>query len=515
MGDFLCNFKLVSFIYTAVELNDKNIPHFHTIIGFKSIIGFNDILKTNLIKILNNTKDFVIIDYYTYLFDFKLDSLNKFIDIKKFFNYILKDVEKYKTQHYAYINDDQLENTFKIMLTSLRNNNIFINCSIGDQWKILPSTKKQADYYNEFTLINLINFYIIFKNLKWDKNQVYCKVEDLEISYKELNSLDNFLNDINNIYMELMVNFPAHLENLDLYSIKLKYFAKALALINDPRQILVNQTKINFDYIEFSDGIYNIKKDLFLKKDFNKDWKNPVHINKKYLPNTKINDIVKSNIITIKYYNLTFKHTTATLPNVWLKELNLVVSNESELDSLITYFGSLFNNSTELLGKQRVLYVYGEPNTKKTILTAKVLTNFFGLKNIGYISKNKTFSLENILGKEIAIFDEFEHYNLPIDITLKLLEGTEVLIDKKFKQSELLKTIRILIISNNKMSSKLPDIIKKAIDSRINYVEFKTKIHSETDDLIMKLEKEEPFIVTYCNKYFIKKLKKKQKIIIE
>jgi len=71
--------------------------------------------------------------------------------------------------------------------------------------------------------------------------------------------------------MELMVNFPAHLENLDLYSIKLKYFAKALALINDPRQILVNQTKINFDYIEFSDGIYNIKKDLFLKKDFNKD----------------------------------------------------------------------------------------------------------------------------------------------------------------------------------------------------------------------------------------------------
>jgi hypothetical protein len=68
-----------------------------------------------------------------------------------------------------------------------------------------------------------------------------------------------------------MVFFPIHLENLDLYSIKLKHFSKALALINDPRQILVNQTKINFDYIEFTDGVYNIKQDLFLRKDYNKD----------------------------------------------------------------------------------------------------------------------------------------------------------------------------------------------------------------------------------------------------
>jgi hypothetical protein len=123
----------VSFIYTAVELNNKDIPHFHTIIGFKSIIGFNAILKTNLIKALNNTKDFVIIDDFTYLFDFKLDDLNKFIDVKKFFNYILKDIEKYKTQHYTYISDDQLEKTFKTMLKSFRDNGIIVDCSIGDQ----------------------------------------------------------------------------------------------------------------------------------------------------------------------------------------------------------------------------------------------------------------------------------------------------------------------------------------------------------------------------------------------
>jgi phage/plasmid-associated DNA primase len=166
-----------------------------------------------------------------------------------------------------------------------------------------------------------------------------------------------------------------------------------------------------------------------------------------------------------------------------------------------------------IIGKQRVLYIYGEPNTKKTTLTAQVLINYYGIENIGFISKNKNFTLENLINKEIAIFDEYEHYNLPIDSALKLLEGSDIIIDQKFKKPIILNQLNLIIISNNPIieNKNITPIIKEALNKRIKYIKF-TKIESNTKNIIeinKQLIQEEPFIILYCNK-ILHKIKKPQ-----
>jgi len=85
------------------------------------------------------------------------------------------------------------------------------------------------------------------------------------------------------------------LENLDFYSIKLKFFQKAKKLLENPSNILLNEKKVSFDILEFKDGIYSIKKDKFIK-------------------NAKEYSKIEDNLVTLKYYNISYKHCVKKKP---------------------------------------------------------------------------------------------------------------------------------------------------------------------------------------------------------
>jgi len=153
------HFKLTAFYYISIELNEKSVPHLHIILGLKSIIGYNDIIHKNIKKF------FLDINYL----DVKIQFLENFLDVKNCFNYALKDIhdcEIIKSIHHMFcIYYRVFKHVYNLMSEEimLQNIPIDIGLSIIDYDKI-PSIKQQTNNYSEFTIINLINFFIIVKN---------------------------------------------------------------------------------------------------------------------------------------------------------------------------------------------------------------------------------------------------------------------------------------------------------------------------------------------------------------
>lgn len=482
----------ICYVYYCHELNENRIPHTHIILSINSVLGFNNLIKDNIFYYLIN-------EGYG---DIKVDQLSTFLDIKNTFNYIWKDLIKTEITHsFVLYNNLYLEE-----FTKLEDAITYQNWKIKTCYYIYdiikyPSINKQSDFFNEYTIINLINFYLFYKKLYWCNNFIYEKKENTLISYKKKNTIKELIEDIDNIYNELLpVNF-IQLKNLDIYTLKIKYLKNLDYYINNPLNTFINKIKISFELLEFKDGIYMISHNLFISKNKLKNL---------------LQQIENQQTGTLKYYDSSYKYIKNKKPTFWLNQIKKTLKENESLEEFLSYFIAIFYKNINFLGKKRVLYIYGEPNTKKTTLTAQVLINFYGLENIGLISKNKNFLFESLIDKEIAIFDECEHYNIPIDVLLKILEGSDVIIDQKFKKPTILKALNIIMLSNNKITEnkETNEFIKKAIDSRIKYVKFndiETNLKN-LQEINKELLKEEPFIILYCNNILHKTFKTNKKI---
>ena len=472
---------LINYLIITREYGKNNKPHYHIILSFKNIIGYNKEfiynLKNNLIECLDEQ-------------DITIDLLTKFIEYKNRFNYMSK--EKPKLNLYLFYSKE-----FESIHLSLLDINITSKI-IENEWSNFGSYSNINNIYDEFTLINLINFYFYFKKCYISNDIIYKKIYNANISYRKYDSLKNLPNLIVDIYQELLTIFHIQLKNLDIYMLKIKYFFRMEQLIEKTSQIIINKIELKFDIIEFKDGIY------FLSKN-------------KFIPNKIVIRYNFNNIGTIKFYNKTYKNLKS--PNEWKSLIENTLNNNEESKELFEYFSTLFNKNDDLLGKKRIIYVKGGPSTGKTMLLTKIIYNFFGEDNVGTISGNSNFSLENLLYKELAVIDEAEHLKLNKGFLLKITElYNPQTIDRKYKKSIILKNLRLIFLSNNELNIK-DKLIKEAFEKRIRMFEFTKQLPIEVETykkIIDMIVKEEINIIIYCNQLFfenyIYKVDKKPKI---
>lgn len=524
---------LISFSYIGVELNTNNVIHFHVVLGLRDMKGFDDLIQKNLfIYLSSNLKDPTFDDFT----DVKVDKLKTEKDRRNFFQYCMKNIGLYiqNLNNPIEMNDETLYNSlsdrekiyssykklvhkfciyYEPIYSSATDITEYCSLHISDvdlndlrnceriKLDFIYDIKKKYEYihgcpekeksYNEYTLINLINFYLVWKNYYICNGVVYEKIPFTRFSIQKVDTLFNLINNFEEIYISLRKEFFINLDGLDIYTLKIKYLLKLNEFLKKFDKMFLKVITIDFNILEFGKS----DKGIFLLS-FNK------YIPEKYLIDNDIS-LETTNKASIKYYDKTFKNLSD--PSCWIEQLSKTLKNLNQLDIFCIYFGSLFALETNYLGKKRVPYIHGIANSGKTFLTTKVLINFFGLDSIGYVTKNKSFALENIIDKKIAVFDEFEHVKLPYDDLLKLLEGSPLAIDQKHQFSKIQQAIKLILISNNKIKIEDP-LVEEALNSRIQYIEFSGKLIDDTEGyarIAKSLIDEEVNIIIYCvKKYF-------------
>jgi hypothetical protein len=131
------------------------------------------------------------------------------------------------------------------------------------------------------------------------KNDIYQKIENTLISYNKLGSIKELLfADFQNTILNFFISeFTIHFNNFDFYflvkSFKLKMENNVLKV-----QLIANN-KINFTFslMEFNDGIYDIKNNIFIKRD-----------------SCNFVKFIKNNEKTIKYYDKSYQRIRQNKP---------------------------------------------------------------------------------------------------------------------------------------------------------------------------------------------------------
>lgn len=275
------NVNLLSYIYTAYELHEKKLKdkyHLHIFMAVRSIIGENITLKKNIEKIL-----------ITYEYDIEVQlNLNE-IEIKKKIQYCFKEIEKDNgslrvvEEQYDYWADlvDYLQSNYKVLY----------NVKKINQEPLFSKIIGVKECKEEDVILNLWSYYLILNNLYIYKSDIFKKIENSLISYKKessINSLiDNFLQDV---YPFFLLKLPIHFVNYPIQTLLNKMFFYKAIKIENLERITTNKIIINYNLMEFKDGIYDIKTNKFL----------PHHKIDKNDFNIKIG--------TIKYYNKTYKN---------------------------------------------------------------------------------------------------------------------------------------------------------------------------------------------------------------
>jgi hypothetical protein len=169
---------------------------------------------------------------------------------------------------------------------------------------------------------------------------------------------------------------------------------------------------------------------------------------------------------------------------------------------------TIFVKNTDILKKKKVLFVVGKSNTLKTTLIVNTMTNYFGMENIALMTKSSNFPFQNFENKTIGILDEFVYNEYLHEEYLKLFEGRQIIIEKKFKDPVIIEPINIIIISNENFLEKNIDEDKKhALENRLNTIFFsKSSFAFFEENINDKLKKEEIEIVIFIVKVYFEHL---------
>ena len=339
----------------------------------------------------------------------------------------------------------------------------------------LPSFSSKKKILNEFTLINLINFYCLYKNCFINNEGIfYLKIGTFFSLYKE-DEKSNLINKVENMFLVLLADFALHLRFVDLTTLKINYFFKLENLIKESDQFFINQININPFLFEFSDGVYISDYNKFISKDF----------------------FIKNNINfktskqgTLKNYNLTYHNLKK--PVNWLNYVKQFLKEDIEIFSLI--IGSFLVAKIKTTDEVRICCLY---NTNVDVnLILKPIKNLF--LNCYVEITNKTFDSKNLYDKSIIIFNKFDDY--------KIINN--FLYDNLYNDSEKYKK-NFLIISNSEFENTSFFNINDVFIKRFHFNSNKTPL-AQCKSLKETIINEEPNILVYCiGKFFTKNVYKK------
>jgi len=336
---------------------------------------------------------------------------------------------------------------------------------------------------------------------------VYHKIPEFYISYKKKYSLLEFYEQFDNIALFFQNNFKTQFDNFNFYQLKIDFLLNVdlKEKLKHLSLLFSNKIQLNFNLIEFSDGIFNLKKNQFLKKKDILKYINGLKLkNEDYLRELDI--LFGLSVATTKFSNRTYKNLG--LPKIWLSQLKAILSLE-DLETIFFFIANIFTQSDDDFKKRRVLYVCGETNTKKTTLLATPLLNFFGNENVGFLTTSTNFCFQELVGKKFGLFDEFAYQTKYKKDLLKLFEGQLLKVDIKFKNPTYVNETGgffIIIISNELIdeTKEKNAAVLRALKNRLNEVIF-SSIAAYEEDIEKKLIEEELEIIIFCVKYFFKK----------
>lgn len=485
----LSSIDLIEFSYSVIEYNKQGLPHVHSLICIRSLLGYNYSMSTGIKEL--------ILHYYD---DYNLQYLISFNKIKKTFIYITKEFNfnNHSFVKYSHILDyfniygALVDYFIKVQEELCYFNKQIFNTITGRHNNLLGynSTKKDANL-----IIFLWNTYLALTNTFIQGNNLYRYNPKSKYSYECLDTLNYLKNNKDQIIQTLLKECPIQLKNYPLYNLFLAESDNAFTVINKDPTLLLYKKTIRFDIVEFKDGIYFSKYDSFIPHN---------RINE-YCLNKKINNPFISTGC-FRYFNISYRHLVRDIkPKLWFSYLKANFNTYEELEVFCGYYGKLFHSNLNNLNvpKKSTLYVQGTSNSGKSLLLTKTMIYFYGMNNIGLLSKGN-FSMEQLIGKLVLIFDEFEFNKASRSSLLKLINKEPLLVNQKYKKHiQLVNESPLIISCNEGINEALLDDI--AFENRLLMYTFNSTINLENIDKtkINKLKKELPKIFLYCNKLFL------------
>ena len=87
--------------------------------------------------------------------------------------------------------------------------------------------------------------------------------------------------------------------------------------------------------------------------------------------------------------------------------------------------------------KGDALYLYGEPSSGKSLLTEIYFKDLYGIDNIGILNfSNSKYMIEDIVDKKIILINEYKHKKNFRELMLKLLDGSMLEYNVRYKSME-------------------------------------------------------------------------------
>jgi hypothetical protein len=496
--------KLITWEYISTEENKNGVLHLHGIIAYRNLIDFNKNISINISNKLKEKFSSC---------DIVLKNLNNFKNIKNWIKYLhidkklifsprLSIIAKHLNMVYNLFNEPYKKNY------KLKNNcNTEELHTIDSDYNIefhpldiffeqpeevlnLSGIILKKNELNENILTDLILNYLTLNKMYIFNDSVYKKIDKTLISYEKIGTIKEviFDNFENNIILFFNQTYPCQSIGLDFYYLIKTYKNKMENNILKIKNLTTNKIHLNFSFLEFTDGIYDIQNNKFLEKK---------------LSNLK-------NIATIKFYNKSYDWIRHNKPTEWIKGLKNALGNDNiEGFTIICLFiASFFQKRDENL-KKNFLYVHGKTNTGKSTYLTKVLTRYFGPENIGSIVNSSNFKFQDLHEKFLVIMDEFKYSPSSSSDFLKLLGGESLLIPQKYSKNHIIIEKLMGIILSNYLFEEKNENIHKALLERFHVVEFLYSIDKNNTNINKTLSDEEPNIIIFCNKLYFSYFNKK------
>jgi hypothetical protein len=117
----------------------------------------------------------------------------------------------------------------------------------------------------ELIIMSLIRAYFILNNYFVSGQGVYRKNASSKYTYELVFGLDEMEKNFLKIFYELVEKFPMQLGLVSISHLGLERLSSAMNLIKGQTATMLPTVKLNYNLIEFTDGIYNKKSGMFLE----------------------------------------------------------------------------------------------------------------------------------------------------------------------------------------------------------------------------------------------------------
>jgi hypothetical protein len=188
----------------------------------------------------------------------------------------------------------------------------------------------------------------------------------------------------------------------------------------------------NFSLIGFSDGVYLIQYNRFIRNSNN--------------------GILNNKISTLKYYKQTCQWASKK-PFNWINALKNalgIVNNKLDFENYLNiclyliniFFKNIFN-------KGSTFSIHGKNNTGKTSLITNLLFNYFGVENICNVISESNFNCQDLVGKMVIIINESQYNkDIPSDL-LNIMSSESMVVGEKYSNNFInIKPLPLITISN-------------------------------------------------------------------